>query len=264
MGAGLALLAGGCGVSSGAGPAPADAQIQQDVGYVVVDEFPHDAGAFTQGLDFRGPNLFEGTGIEGASSLRRTDLDSGEVLRRVDLAERHFGEGITVLGGRVFQLTWQSGVCFVYRAATFERAGRFRYDGEGWGLTHNGRRLVMSDGTNVLRFRRPKTFEVVREVEVPQGDRSEPLRLNELEWVDGEIFANVWPTDEVLRIDPQTGEIVGSFDLGSLREREQAEGNPDVTNGIAYLEEEGRLFVTGKYWAHIYEIELTGLPEPPP
>jgi glutamine cyclotransferase len=236
--------------------APSATQAQEDPGYIVVAQFPHDAEAFTQGLVFRKAALFEGTGLEGASSLRRVDLETGEELRRVDLAEKHFGEGITVFNRKIYQLTWKSGRCFVYGASTFKRVGRFTYEGEGWGLTDNGRRLIMSDGTNLIRFRDPETFAVLRELAVT--DEGEPVsNLNELEWIDGEIFANVWPTDDIVRIDPTSGEVVGRFNLALLRQQEEAEGDPDVTNGIAYLRSAGRLFVTGKWWSHIYEIQLT-------
>ena len=223
---------------------------------MVVARYAHDPEAFTQGLAFRNAALFEGTGLQGRSSLRRVDLATGEVLRRVDLDAKYFGEGITLFDRKVYQLTWTSGRCFVYRARTFKRVGRFTYEGEGWGLTDNGQRLIMSDGTNVIRFRDPQTFEVTREIEVT--DEGQPVsQLNELEWINGEIFANVWQTDDIVRIDPRTGEVVGRFNVAALREQEEAEGDPDVTNGIAYLEAEDRLFVTGKLWSHLYEIRLT-------
>lgn len=245
-----------------AGCSSTDAQPLDDVqptvgpGYTVVAKFPHDPQAFTQGFDFRGPNLFEGTGLEGQSSLRRVDLVTGEVLRRVDLADKYFGEGIVVFGKRIYQLTWQSGRAFVYDRRTFERVRRFSYEGEGWGLTHDGERLVMSDGTATIEFRDPKTFEVLDAIDVTED--GEPVSsLNELEWIDGEIFANVWPTNDVVRIDPATGEVTGHLDMTPLKQQEQ-EG--DVPNGIAYLKEEDRLFVTGKLWSSVYEIELTDLP----
>lgn len=229
---------------------------QEDPGYILIAEFPHDSEAFTQGLAFRGAALFEGTGIEGASSLRRVELETGEVLRKVDLADKHFGEGITLFEDKVYQLTWKSGKCFVYKPAPFKRIKRFEYEGEGWGLTDNRRLLIMSDGSDIIRFRDPKTFEVVREIDVTDG--GQPVtQLNELEWINGEIFANVWQTDDIVRIDPKSGDVTGRIDLSALHEKEQAEGNPDVTNGIAYLKSEDRLFVTGKWWAHLYEIELT-------
>lgn len=248
----------GFGVLFFLGPRPEAPSLgaQEDPGYILIDEFPHDPDAFTQGLDFRGPALFEGTGIEGASSLRRVDLETGEVLRKVDLADKHFGEGITIFDRKVFQLTWQSGKCFVYKVGTFRRIKRFEYEGEGWGLTHNGRLLVMSDGSNVIRFRDPKTFAVVREIDVTDGDQ--PVsQLNELEWINGEIFANVWQTDDIVRIDPESGDVTDRINLVALHQKEQAEGNPDVTNGIAYLKAQDRLFVTGKWWSHTYEIQLT-------
>ncbi|MDQ4125117.1 MAG: glutaminyl-peptide cyclotransferase [Actinomycetota bacterium] len=239
-----------------------DAQPLDDVeptigpGYVVVGEFPHDPEAYTQGLDFQGARLFEGTGLNGRSSLRRVDLESGEVLRQVRLADRFFGEGITVLGKRIYQITWQNGRAFVYDKATFRRLRRFSYEGEGWGLTHDGQRLVMSNGSATIAFRDPKTFEVLSEIEVT--DDGEPVTmLNELEWVEGEIFANVWQTDDVVRIDPDTGEVTGRLDLSALKQQ-QPDG--EVTNGIAYMESQDRLFVTGKLWDAIYEIELTELP----
>lgn len=236
------------------GLAPAAAQ--EPVGYVVVDSFPHDPEAFTQGLDFQGTRLFEGTGLEGSSELRRVDLESGDVVRRVSLADKHFGEGITVLDGKVYQITWQTGRAFVYDVRTFDRVKRFSYTGEGWGLTHNGRLLVMSDGTNIVRFRRPRDFSVKRRVNVTR-DGEAVGGLNELEWINGEIFANVWPTDVVVRIDPSSGNVVGTLDLQALRQMEEAERDVDVTNGIAYMPKSDRLFVTGKFWSHVYEIRLT-------
>ncbi len=225
-------------------------------GYVVVDQFPHDPEAYTQGFDFQGPRLFEGTGLYGQSSLRRVDLATGEVLRKVDIADRFFGEGIVVLGKRVYQLTWQSERAFLYDKRTFDRIRRFSYEGEGWGLTHDGSRLIMSDGTSTIEFRDPATFAVLDAIEVTDG--GEPVAsLNELEWVEGEIFANVYPTNDVVRIDPATGEVTGHLDLTPLKEQEQ---DGEVANGIAYMETEDRLFVTGKLWSSVYEIELTDLP----
>jgi len=225
-------------------------------GYTVVAKFPHDPEAFTQGLDFRGPVLFEGTGLEGRSSLRRVDLATGEVRRKVDLAKRYFGEGIVVFGKRIYQITWQNGRCFVYDRRTFERIRRFSYEGEGWGLTHDGKRLVMSDGTATIEFRDPKTFEVLDSIEV-QEDGEPVSSLNELEWIDGEIFANVWPTNDIVRIDPATGDVTGHLDMTPLKDQEP---NGEVPNGIAYMGAEDRLFVTGKLWSSVYEIELTELP----
>lgn len=225
-------------------------------GYTVVAKFPHDAEAYTQGFDFQGPRLFEGTGLNGRSSLRRVDLTTGEVLRQVNLADKYFGEGIVVFGKRIYQITWQSERAFVYDKKTFERLRRFSYEGEGWGLTHDGTRLVMSNGTSTIVFRDPKTFAVLEEIEVTED--GEPVSsLNELEWINGEIFANVYPTNDVVRIDPETGEVTGHLDMTPLKEQEQ---QGEVANGIAYLTAEDRLFVTGKLWSSVYEIELTDLP----
>ena len=235
----------------------ASGQIQDPTpGYEIVAEFDHDTEAFTQGLTFWKGRFFESTGQEGESSMREVDLETGEVIRQVDLADRHFGEGMTIKGRRAYMLTWRSEVAFVYRPSPFRRVGRFRYDGEGWGLTHNKRFLIMSDGTSAIDFRDPDTFKVKKSITVTrEGEELE--HLNELEWIGGSIYANVWTTDDVVIIDPATGEVTDSFNLSFLREKEEATGDPDVTNGIAYLRSEDRLFVTGKLWAHVYEIELT-------
>jgi glutamine cyclotransferase len=225
-------------------------------GYTIVATYPHDSEAFTQGLDFFRGELFESTGLNGASTFRKVDLETGAVLLRTELHDEFFGEGLTILEGRAYQLTWQSEVAFVYKSRTFKQTGQRSYEGEGWGLTHNGKRLVMSNGTDVIRFRSPATFEVKREIRVIE-DGQPVAHLNELEWIDKEIFANVWPTDDVVRIDPKSGEVVGRLNLTALREMEEADSDrTNVTNGIAYLKAGERLFVTGKYWAHIYEIEL--------
>ena len=241
---------------SSTGARPSDLQPTVFPGYTVVGKFPHDPAAYTQGFDFRRAALFEGTGLNGRSSLRRVDLETGEVLRQVDLADRFFGEGIVVLGRRIYQLTWQNGRAFVYDRRTFRRIRRFSYEGEGWGLTHDRTRLIMSDGTSTIDFRDPKTFEVTGTLDVTED--GEPVSsLNELEWVDGEIFANVYPTNDVVRIDPDTGEVTGHLDMTPLKQQEQ---NGEVPNGIAYMESQDRLFVTGKLWSSVYEIELTDLP----
>jgi glutamine cyclotransferase len=227
-------------------------------GYTIVGTFRHDENAFTQGLAFWKGRFFEGTGLEGESTLREVELETGNVLRTRALADHLFGEGITILNGRVYQLTWQNHRAFVYRPENFDELVRtFRYSTEGWGLTHNGTRLIMSDGTNVLRFRDPKTFRVTRKLAVTRN--GDPVRnLNELEWIKGEIFANVWRTDFVVRIDPRSGEVVQRIDLSALRQMEDAQGDHNVTNGIAYLRSEDRLFVTGKLWRNVYEIRLDG------
>jgi glutamine cyclotransferase len=243
-------------ISSSGGAEPRQARLQQQDGYELVATHPHDSEAFTQGLEFRGRRLFETTGLNGRSSLRRVELATGEVLRRKDLPERYFGEGMTIFDDRLYWLTWQSQVAFEFEPSTFKRVGRSVYGGEGWGLTHNGRRLIMSNGSNRLVFRHPRTFEVTRRVRVKNN--GEPVdRLNELEWVSGEVLANVWQTARIARIDPSTGRVNGWINVQALWDREQTEGDPDVPNGIAYMKEADRLFVTGKFWRHVYEIELT-------
>lgn len=235
----------------------APAQVQQGSGYVLVDSFPHDPEAFTQGLEFKGTRFFETTGLEGRSSLRKVDLQTGEVQRRTDLADEYFGEGMTIFDGRLFWITWTSEKAFVYDPQTFERLRRYTYSGEGWGLTHNRRNLIMSNGSDELVFRNPSTFKVRRRVKVHDG--GEPIdRLNELEWVNGEILANVWRTALIARIDPSDGSVLGWINIDALRDAERAENtDSDVANGIAYMKTQDRLFVTGKFWSHVYEIELT-------
>jgi glutamine cyclotransferase len=223
-------------------------------GHVVVKTYPHDRDAFTQGLQFVDGVLYEGTGLNGRSSVRRVDLQTGRVLQRHDLPEEYFGEGITVWQSTIVQLTYRSGVALVYDRATFAPLKRFAYQGEGWGLTHDGRSLIMSDGSDYLRLLDPATFAERRRVHVTAN--GEPLKnLNELEFVKGEILANVWQTDYLARIDPATGHVTGYIDLrGLLTPRERA--SADVLNGIAYDASTDRLFVTGKLWPKVFEIRV--------
>lgn len=222
--------------------------------YSVVRSYPHDPTAFTQGLQYIDGFLYEGTGQNGQSSIRRVALETGEVLQRRDIPKQHFGEGITVLDAELFQLTWQSGLGFVYDRKTFDLKRTFRYSGEGWGLTGHANELIMSDGTDSLRFINPSTFSERRRLKVTAA--GQPLaRLNELEFVKNEIYANVWMTDQVARIDPATGRVTGYVDLsGLLSSREQS--SADVLNGIAYDAKGDRLFVTGKWWPRLFEIKL--------
>ena len=221
----------------------------------VVGRFPHDRDAFTQGLFFHDGHLYEGTGLEGRSSLRKVDLASGRVLRKVDLEARYFGEGIVLLGETIYQLTWKHGVGFLYDAATFERRGTFRYEGEGWGLTTDGKSLILSDGTARLRFLDPETFAVRRTVEVRHAGRPVTM-LNELEWVNGEIYSNVFGQDFIVRIDPKVGRVLGLLDLRGLHPPERRGSMDEVLNGIAWDEAGKRLFVTGKLWPEMYQIEI--------
>jgi glutaminyl-peptide cyclotransferase len=222
--------------------------------YTVVKTYPHDRRAFTQGLQYLDGFLYEGTGQNGESSIRKVKLETGEVLQRRALSKEHFGEGITVWKSELFQLTWQSGLAFVYNRETFEPQRTFRYSGEGWGLTADPNGLIMSDGTDVLRFLDAATFTERRRVKVTA--LGQPVRsLNELEYVRGELFANVWTTDMVARIDPASGKITGWVDLaGLLTPVERA--NADVLNGIAYDAAGDRLFVTGKWWPKLFEVKL--------
>jgi glutamine cyclotransferase len=223
--------------------------------YQVVNAYPHDPAAFTQGLVWDQDVLYEGTGLNGRSSLRRVDLASGEVLHSQALSADYFGEGITVWEDRIIQLTWTTHVGFVYDKATFQQIGQFEYPTEGWGLTHDGEYLIMSDGTAIVHFLDPDTFEEVRQVEV-RDENGPVFRLNELEYVCGEIWANIWQTDRIARIDPDTGQVVGWIDLTWLLNADDRSQPVDVLNGIAYDAEHDRLFVTGKLWPRLFEIRL--------
>ncbi len=217
----------------------------------VVNSFPHDTGAFTQGLVFSDGVLYEGTGGWGRSSLRKVELETGRVRQWRTLHPRLFGEGITIIGSRIYQLTWRAGIGIVYDKTTFRQLGWFRYAGQGWGLTNDGRHLIMSDGSSTLRFLDPHTFRVVRQLSVRcEGRRVR--KLNELEYVRGEILANIWKGDYIARISPATGQVIGWIDLRHLGPRPSQRGA--VLNGIAYDEQRDRLFVTGKNWPRLFEI----------
>ena len=221
--------------------------------YQVVRAYPHDPNAFTQGLQYLDGVLYEGTGLHGRSTIRKVALDTGQVLKQRSVSAEHFGEGITVWKNDLFELTWQTHVAFVYDKTTFEPKKRFSYPGEGWGLTHDGTNLIMSDGSDELRVLDPATFSEKRRIKVTAAGL--PLRnLNELEFVKGEIFANIWQTDYVARIAPDTGRVTAYIDLrGLLTASERA--NTDVLNGIAYDAQQDRLFVTGKLWPKLFEIK---------
>ena len=224
-------------------------------GYQIKEVYPHDSNAFCQGLTIAGGQMYEGTGREGQSTLRRVDLATGRVLQQHAIDRRQFGEGIAVMGDRIYQLTWKARTCYVYDRETFREQGRFRYEGQGWGLTHDGTHLIMSDGSSRLRFLDPQTFEVVRQVWVRSSGRA-VTNLNELEFVEGEVFANVWRKDRIARIDPETGDVTSWIDLSTLYPARQRRSADHVLNGIAYDAEAKRLFVTGKNWPKLYEIQL--------
>lgn len=232
--------------------------------YEVVNVYPHDPYAFTQGLVIDQNRLYEGTGRWNDSSLRRVDLETGEVqqiLMLTDIGSGMFGEGITVFEDRIIQLTWQSGRGFVYQAADLGFVEEFSYSTEGWGLTHDGSQLIMSDGTSRLYFRDPDTLERTHFVEVTDEDGTPVTRLNELEFVLGEVYANIWLTDSIVIIDPETGQVTGWIDMQGLLEPGEATESGAVLNGIAYNTETGQLFVTGKLWPKLFEIVLVPVEE---
>jgi glutaminyl-peptide cyclotransferase len=225
-------------------------------GVRVVHAYPHDAGAFTEGLFYHDGYLYESTGLEGHSTLRKVDLATGQVLKSLSLAPEYFGEGIVDWHGRLLQLTWVNHVGFIYDLATFAPVGRFGYAGEGWALTENGRNIIMSDGTPQLRFLDPVTLKPVRLLTVT-ADGAPVKNLNELEWVKGEILANIWLTNRIARIDPASGKVTGWIDLTGLMPPEAVAMNNDaVPNGIAYDAAHDRLFVTGKLWPKLFEVRL--------
>lgn len=227
---------------------------EQIYGYRVLGVYPHDADAFTQGLVYHGGFLYEGTGLYGRSSIRRVELETGSVFQRLDLDNAYFGEGITIFGDRIVQITWREETGFVYDRATFEPLDTFSYDSEGWGITHNDTFLIMSDGMPELRFLDPADFTEVRTVEVK--DAAGPVcGINELEYIQGEIYANIWQTDRIAVISPQTGRVTAWIDLERLLPPEDSRG-AGVLNGIAYDAAGGRFFVTGKFWPKLFEIEL--------
>ncbi|MGI9535252.1 MAG: glutaminyl-peptide cyclotransferase [Thermodesulfobacteriota bacterium] len=222
--------------------------------FVILDSFPHDTNAFTQGLVYDNGFIIEGTGLIGASTLRRTELETGVVLLSIDLGGTFFGEGVTVFEDIVIQLTLSSNTGFVYDKESFGKIDEFSYPTQGWGITHDGNNLIMSDGTSTIRFLNAETFETLNSIQVLDGDGQPVGGLNELEFVEGEIYANVFPTDMIARISPQTGQIIGWIDLTGLF-TDRLSFN-DVTNGIAYDKDAKRLFVTGKRWPEIFQIDL--------
>lgn len=223
---------------------------------MVVAVLPHDGTAFTQGLAFWQGRLFEGTGLYGRSVLRELDPRSGQELRQKPLGGKYFGEGITILNGRVYQLTWREETCLVYDATSLERLDELSYDGEGWGLTNDGSSLIMSDGSDLLYYRDPTTLNVTRTIRVRLG-RHAVNRLNEIEYVRGQIWANVWHSDIILRISPADGHVVAVVDASNiLPDSHRSDDSEDVLNGIAFDESSGRLLITGKRWPQIVEIEL--------
>jgi len=221
----------------------------------IVATFPHDPTAFTEGLIYLDGRLFESTGLEGQSVVREVRLEDGKVLREAEIESRYFGEGIVDWKGKLISLTWQHGIGFIWDRATFRKIGTFKYRGEGWALTRNDHEIVMSDGTPYLRFLDPETLKEKRRIQVT-ADGHPVSRLNELEWVKGEVLANIWLTDRIARIDPVTGKVKGWIDVSALSAQSGRRSRDDVANGIAYDRKKDRLFVTGKNWPVLYEIKL--------
>jgi len=230
--------------------------------YHVVKTYPHDTRAFTEGLVFNGDVLYESTGGYGAiigssisdiSSLRRVDLESGNVTKEILLTENYFGEGLTVVNDSLIQLTWQNGIGFIYKKESFALEGNFSYNTEGWGLTYNGKNLIMSDGTSNLYFLDPVTFQKTGQVSVHDGNSS-VININELEYINGDVYANIWLTQKIAIIHPQTGTVKGWIDLTGLY---QPNDENSVLNGIAYDSQTNKLFVTGKNWPNLYQITIT-------
>ena len=234
---------------------PAPPPLPPVYGYRIVHSYPHDRTAFTEGLFYRNGHLFESTGLNGRSEIREVALQDGRVIRSVRIPPDLFGEGIVDWGDEIVSLTWQTGIGFRWDRATFRKTGEFHYPGEGWALTRNARDIVMSDGTATLRFLDPKTMAVRRRLTVTDGGRP-VANLNELEWVKGEIFANIWMTGRIARIDPATGKVKGWIDLAPLAAANKGGDEDAVLNGIAYDQAKDRLFVTGKNWPRLFEIRL--------
>jgi glutamine cyclotransferase len=225
-----------------------------EYGYTVVKSYAHDRRSFTQGLEFRTGVLYESTGREGMSYIRRWKPDSGEVLQQVDLSPEYFGEGITVLNGRITQLTYKTEVGFVYDQASFKRLRQFTYPGEGWGLTNDGTRIFMSDGSAQIRVWDPNTLKETGRITVKDGGK-DVAALNELEYIRGEIWANIWLTDKIVRFSPKDGRVTGWIDMSGLLTPAERAG-ADVLNGIAFDSIGDRIFVTGKLWPKVFEIKL--------
>lgn len=225
-------------------------------GYEVKHSYPHDPQAFTQGLLFRNGVLYESTGLNGRSSVRKVALETGKVLLKTDIPQQYFGEGITAVGNLIIGLTWTSQTGFVFDSETLQLKQTFSYPGEGWALATDGERIYMSDGTAYIRVLDPKTMQQTRRIRVT-ADGEPVTQINELEWVEGQIYANIWQTDRIARIDPFSGRVVGWIDLAGLAAKAGiASGSDNVLNGIAYDSAKRRLFVTGKLWPKLFEIEL--------
>ena len=223
--------------------------------FTIVNKFPHDPAAFTQGLLYHNGVFFESTGLYGRSSLRKVEPETGQVLQQLRLPQQLFAEGLALVKGVLIQLTWREKKALLYNSDTFELIGEFNYNTEGWGLTYDGQQLIMSDGSAKLYFRDPNTFKITNTVTVTEDGKSVDM-LNELEYIDGEVWANVWQTNDIVRIDPATGKVTQRLNFTGLLSDTDRTGQEDVLNGIAYDAEGQRLFITGKLYAHIYQVAL--------
>ncbi len=253
--ASLQCNSGGASTNAPSSTTPPENAAPAKFGYQVVNIFSHDPNAFTQGLVFLDGKMIESTGQEGRSSLRNVDLQTGRVLKKVDVPEPFFAEGIALLNNKIYQLTWQHQLGFIYDANSFERLGQFKYTGEGWGLATDGHSLILSDGSNRIRFLDPDSFRVTKTIAVMDG--KQPVdQLNELEFVNGEIYANIWHDDRIAAINPQNGHVNAWIDLAGLLQPGDVEDPEAVLNGIAYDQSSGRLFVTGKLWPRLFEIKI--------
>jgi len=247
-------LAGGYGLAAPRGSA---AQSVPTLVAKVVHTYPHDTHAFTQGLEYYEGFLYESTGETGQSSVRKVALESGRAVQKTDLGSQYFGEGLTIFRGKIYQLTWLSQVGFIYDLRSLKKASEFHFYGEGWGLAHDGSHLILSDGTNKLRYLDPESFAVVRTVDV-YAEGKAVTKLNELEFINGEIYANIWHERRIARIDPASGAVKAWIDCSAIAAQEEREPE-GVLNGIAFDGARKRLFITGKHWAHLFEIRVEGL-----
>ena len=234
---------------------PANDNHPAALAYTITNTYPHNPQSFTEGLEWHDSILYEGTGLEKHSRLAAVSLKTGMDIKSVKLEDSYFGEGITILNGKIYELTWQSGKAFVYDAKTFKKIKEFTYDGEGWGLTNNGKEIIMSNGTGKIVYRNPETFDVTRTIDVTT-DTGAVNYINELELVDGFIYANIWETKYIVKINPANGKVVAVADFTGIREQYGIPQQADVLNGIAYDSIGKRFFITGKYWPKVFEVKF--------
>ena len=235
-------------------PTNADAEISS-LSYQVLEVYPHDVKAFTQGLVWKDGLLYEGTGLYGSSSLRKTDLKTGKILQQITLSDNFFGEGITIFKDRIYQLTWKEQTGFVYYLETFQLSETFSYEHEGWGITHDGENLIVSDGTPILRFIDPVTLKEIKQIEVFEKEKP-VFMINELEYINGKIYANIWQTDLIAVIDSESGKVISWLDLSDILKPDDENGKIDVLNGIAFDPENEHLLITGKLWPKVFRIKI--------